>query len=420
MNAENADMQNGWRVVAAAGATVTTLAVGGCGTFEAPAAVPACAKSESDTSPHIAKLAAQTCLKGRAGLIALVGYGTGPEQLSAEADAIKVAVKSSTGGLVNVTVVPIAASPESQDALHESTQLSGCVDKNNLAAEIANEEQGLGKYAAVVALTTLKSCVNGISGMANSLPGRYADVYNVSANSKIAPIAYVATHELLHIYGLGHHGEVIFPNDASPQTLEKKHMTPSGALDMNTFLAQCRFAEYSNAATSPRDVQGMGFEYEHTKPENNYLSPDQATLTPIQRDMLRWPELVLDKNAPVKNHHIVDGTVNYSPIEYKNGEFATIDLATPITLTNKSEAEGAAAHTYNKVAFLPGIVLTQNAMGIVEYEPPYIYLINADGASVTKLLSLEIYRHQTFIFGDKLVRTHQDENGFSLTIEAAK
>lgn len=305
-----ADCSSLWRQGVAIGSTavLVLLATTGCerhphsspapnthtAANSAPTGVPAsylpynpCIQPKAGLNAEVREELARRCLSAEHGRLDIINYASDsipPVRADRFAQAIAKLLAQATDGTIRLTPHIVVASPKARAALRAKMGKAQCVDGNNyLAAKIAAENMPeTNSAAAVEALVPYKPCEHGLGGQADSVTRRLADVYIPQfQNGKDAPaIIETGAHEVGHLYGLGHSGNILFKQpDGSKGDLYDVSIQGHGALlDISALLAR-------------------GYSYDEYHDVTNLMGGGSGNLTPltspVQLNELGWPKAVL-------------------------------------------------------------------------------------------------------------------------------
>lgn len=185
------------------------------------------------------------------------------------------------------------------------------------------------KYNFVVAVGPWSNCSNPKEGGQAPAGGRYAVVWaealkQMEDGGKASVIGFVAAHELFHLYGLGHEGDIW-------TTEQETHGAFGGTVDVRSLMANSKYHEFGRSGSIM----------------NNSFTKDYIVTNPIHLDALQWPRQVLE-GQPSAATVITEAGATINHKGYK-GQFLTLELSEPILKDNKE---------FTSVAMVP------NAIGI--------------------------------------------------------
>lgn len=132
--------------------------------------------------------------------------------------------------------------------------------------------------------------------------------------------AVTLTHELMHNLGLGHAGDLTFPEQNNPfsseQTVPQSHID----LDLDALISQGAYEEYGDSTNS----QGA------SAPSFSDAEQRELRQNNIQRERLHWPDYVISPNQPRKEQVISSPEIRLNTTD--PAAFAIVELSSQIEL----------------------------------------------------------------------------------------
>lgn len=298
--------------------------------------------------PEDAARAAERCriaLEG--GRVALVTYGVPQDSAAAVGKRIEAMVPRATGDIAHMLVSVVPFTPAATAALREATGERDCIDiadPTKYVAAAADKKMPLQDSHFVVGLSNEKSCTPGVGGVANTTGGRLADVLmgegvDPSSEDFVNKAAAIAVHELLHLLGLGHSGRVLYDKTNLNGDMSQR----IGRLfDLLAYLRDYTYQEYGGGASDVMSNTGGG----------RYIFPNILHI-----ELLRQPAITLGADES-RAQPLGTEWRSYDVDDLVTGTFATIKLATPVSLVDQSVVEAtkghvAGAHTFDTLALVP-------------------------------------------------------------------
>jgi len=346
---------------------------------------------------------ARNCLKDRSGQIALVGFGIEPKLLNQVAHDGEVALRTSSGGLIDVKFIQMQV-PEEASALLDVTVLKNekhCIEEQMLAKR-AESILGLKDYTAVVAVTRFRSC----APLGGHALGRHADIYGINDPNKAGYYSYNLAHEVGHLFGLGHY--TAKNCDTIPIEVNHKKIGHDSKvetyLDVEAFLGYCELEEYEMGST--KEIMNAQIAYNDSQSINS--DPSKAELNAVQREQLRWPEVALGQNP--KGHQITKEWAAINDSAAANGEFSFLNLDRPVKIMQTADGVKV-QRQFDQVAFIPSSEVYEPSNGQYYVAPAIMYLIDSQSKAILHTWTNESVGYGTYDFGKQRIETSTDSNG---------
>lgn len=285
------------------------------------------------------------------------------------ADDTEIGLHWATAGIVKSTVTVVE--PPKAVARKLKEQRVGCIDYNDpamYASTFAKEHvPELRKYDHVMAITDIPACPpkdgGTVFGVANSAPGRVADVFdatNMYKRSGVMQVKKVAIHEGGHLLGLDHYSTVRCQSSEGKKSYNNGQMAP---LDVPAYLEKCEYFEY---ATTPSNVMG-----------NSTGEIGAVQADPIQRHDLLWPEKVLRGEIAVPGKEVdTTGLIFSIKGVEKSNQYGVIDLSQEAVIYDDKQKP----HTFNQVSLVPQIYYTEKNVPFINHVR--LYLSDENGRHV--------------------------------------
>lgn len=254
----------------------------------------------------IQKELARRCLKDiEASRIAIVDYDYGYNDFN---EFLEKDLKRVTSGIIDL---PIDLFPANEQARNQLSALTpnGCLTKENKMISPVIAEQympELQNYDKILTSTKQPYCDidpitgSGSGGLAAANEGRIATVTSLEDGPSYENLSAFAGHELLHLFGLGHLGDMVTINQDNseiwlPSTSDSKerHVT------VEQYITSNEYREY--APRENPDVIPM-FDDERLAP----------VLAPAQKYVLEWQKRELGMETSVGAYPLHPGGVDIS------------------------------------------------------------------------------------------------------------
>jgi hypothetical protein len=288
------------------------------------------------------------------GTVVIVNFA-GANVTTEQADSAEKLANIASGGLVHVNIGVVAASLEAEAALTKTLGGKSCIDSTNpkryasTAADTTMPQLAAQNF--VIGVTTNASCQNKALGVADQLQGRRADLFlgtspeSTADNEKKQEVITIV-HELLHLYQLGHSGQ-LFGRDVHGQgfvNFSGNNAYRIGTdFDLKAYLAGCRYDEFG-VATDPMGSMTVDEPLQNIHPN------------PLHSNRLMQPQVVLDKALPKARPMTAEWSV-FSAAAVRTGQLGTATLVEPRIFKNGADpgvvSEGLGSHTFDTIAFVP-------------------------------------------------------------------
>ena len=267
--------------------------------------------------------------------IAAINYALEPAQARQLAEDIETTLSEVTDGLITPNVEMIEPTKAAKE-LYRQHNSDGCVNTNDLYAYssyvAAASMPELNSYEKVIGLNQYPDCDGKDFAIAYSNFNRYSEVldvdklvekatknngsYDSAVKSQIIPNpTLLATHEILHNFGLGHSGAV-YPTTGSIESL-----AADKAIDLSTYLESSQYFEYG-----AYDVMGQVYHGDH-----DYI----PKLNTVQMHVLEWPQRVLDKPSSLKPTNLSHQSAKFYTTSVDSAA-ATLHLNEPLDLPTET------------------------------------------------------------------------------------
>ncbi len=276
--------------------------------------IPACDIANMEKTTGNTSSLALDCISDRFGKIAVVGYG---DDLSldrlaiASSDADSILARG-TGGLVDVTMIPMLASQSANERFNQLNPECASKDIEKLGSFIAKDEMDLRDYDYVVGITDTRQCQGG-HGVA---VGDHVGIFDVhedvepkdfeTKDEYVDTLADVIAHEVGHLYKLGHTSKL---EHSSYQNLVSNN---NGVIDLSSILDSIAVGAHKTY-DGPDNLMGK-----HT----NQIEPNAQ-----QEWYLKWPERALglesDTQYPITQDErlvpVSDTQKNFASLKFDEG-----------------------------------------------------------------------------------------------------
>lgn len=289
--------------------------------------------AETAPTPEISRSLAKDCLDVEEDTkVALVNYALDPSVAELLAQQIESDVTIVTAGQLHPDVTVVPASAQAKQALAAKTAAGDCIDPadpQEYSSTIADQTMPeLSRFNRVIGLSGKSAC--GIKDLGVAEPTKYrdADLFDVSAadiqgiadnhgqllpssqttyaaiSAELYDAAQTAAHELLHLFGLGHSGNLVNSDKKDLQAWSLEDASAAKhTLNLDKFINNGSYTEYGNT-----DVMGS---YTQTEASN-------LVLNPVEQSFLEWPQRLLDEPATVSQ---ID--LNHTPAKFNSQNSAS-------------------------------------------------------------------------------------------------
>lgn len=275
-----------------------------------------------------------------------------------------------TAGIVKSTVKVVEPSKAVARKLKEQRGGS-CIDYNNpatYASTFAKEHMPeLHKYDHIMAITDIPACPpkdgGTILGVANTAPGRFADVFDAANRYKqqgVEEVKKTAIHEGGHILGLDHNSSA----GCTPEISKPYRNGQLPPIDLVAYLESCQHKEYYE---QPNNIMG-------------HATGGIATLqaNPLQRHDLLWPEKVLRGETWVPGKKIgTTGLIFTAEGIQKFYQYGIIDLSKEAVVYDDKQKP----HSFTQLSLVPQ-VMPRGKGNDVSVSNVRLYLSNEQGQHV--------------------------------------
>lgn len=315
--------------------------------------------------PEMQTKAAKNCITAmNAGRVALVTFDIPREAATAVANGMESTIAEASKGLIDVTVEVVAATPAAKEEADQTMGMKGCVETQigSLVSQAAERTMPtvLQNHDFVMALSQYTSCEPNVGGVADLSTDRHADVFGFEAGKKGEDRAIShASHELGHLYQLGHGGEVwVRTPDGSYSDLSIKL---GKDVNLDTALVGSQYIVYGGE--SDGDIMGSMADVEHITPN------------PLALAVLQWPHVTLGKQ-PSPARAVGAAWTRLDVKAAKKDAFASVELTDPISLTVDDDV----THDFTKIGIVP--VYNEYSGNVISKVTLYL----SDGANNTARL----------------------------------
>jgi hypothetical protein len=353
------------------------------------------ASSNNETSVA----SAEKCLESRRGRVALVGYDMPSKNMKAVAQQTEQILSIGTNGLVNLEVVPLAATEETKRAYSEISEECeyGNVEKSGAIA--ADKTMELDEYDFVVGVMPHQDCLGLGSGLSyRTYLSRYADVYDAlnkpvtgqHADQQRDGLANFVAHELGHAFM--NHVDTIRIVDGGYALLVPDSVGYLGAAVSNSLQRKETFSLSTTKKaidvdlTPPVRILNKD-EYYHYGGSSNLMAQHNGTIRALayQQWILEWPERVLGQ-VEDRNHELSESVVQLKPGSQNVLDFASMNLHEPVVVSHESLFNDTSNSVFNR------LVIEQSPENTEELK---LYFANDDSVHVVHVGNLRLL-HKTY------------------------